>query len=661
MARRKVQSAEEDGLQLELRLETAAVVPVALAEERVEPVLVDAEGFSRGVLLGALGFSALDLEFAAFLEQQGLGTRGAELLWLGGALVSRARGRGFGYLRLEMAPEDWPEGEGWPRLADWREALGNSRLVAGEEEEAEGDGEGDEARPLTLARGGEVLYLSRYWRAERFIARELRRRAEVARPLTTASPREIARVLDEVFEKAAPPGEIDWQRAAILLMLRRGFLVLSGGPGTGKTRVASFLLRALELLPPGPGRVGQVRVALAAPTGKAAARLQESVGAESRDRVRLGPASTLHRLLGGNREGRPFRYGPGHPLGEELVVLDECSMVDLLLMEQLLRALPEGAGLFLLGDKDQLAPVEVGGFLAELGRMQAGENALDAAARADLEEAFGPGLPWTEPAAERPVMLMQLQRNFRFAEGDGIHALSQAIRAGRVEAVLELLARAEAEPGSVRGLAARRFSAGRLGTAVSGLEALAREWFGGWGALPGPEAAMVALGSRRVLAPTRAGTLGVVALNGLVQRALGVGGRVFYAGRPVLVLRNDYALRVFNGETGLVLPEENGERLKVWFPQEDSGKGRERGLRGLAPVRLPVHETAYAMTVHKSQGSEFTEVALVLPEMRAEVLCRELVYTAVTRAREAAHVWYEPEVLRWALSREGRRTSLLGD
>lgn len=667
MARKRSYDDASEQLTLDLFwAEETTTKPAIVAEPATTPSERDSarEGLrSRSALGGALGFSPLDRQFADFLEARASATLpgpARETLWLGGALTSLARANGRGYLDLRHPPAGWPEKEPWPALAEWEMALANSGVVTSD---PQGDAE-DAAWPLTLAHGGAALYLTRYWRAEQYIAQELRRRASQVAPLTDASPAEIAQALDAVFKNHAPDAGLDWQRAAIYLMLRRGFLVVSGGPGTGKTRVAGALLEVLgKLIPSG---AGELRCALAAPTGKAAARLQEGLGALTPEPgLRIAPASTLHRLLGGHRDGRPFRHGPGYPLAEHLVILDECSMVDLLLMEQLLRALPPSTGLLLLGDKDQLAPVEVGGFLAELGKTQP-EGALDADSRADLAEGFGAAAVASVPVATQPTMLLQLQRNFRFGEGNGIHALSQAIRAGRIEDALRLLELAETDPAQTPGLKATRYTADALPTA--GLTRLARDWFGEWRSAPTPEAGLAALKTRRLLAPTRKGPLGVIALNKHVETSLNVAesgpAGQNYPGRPVLILTNDYALRLFNGETGILLPDpaDAEGRVRAWFPKEErTRKGVISEIRAIAPVRLPLHETAYAMTVHKSQGSEFEEVALILPAAESEVLCRELIYTAVTRARTSVEVWYEPRTLRWALARQAPRSSRLAD
>jgi exodeoxyribonuclease V alpha subunit len=378
-------------------------------------------------------------------------------------------------------------------------------------------------------------------------------------------------------------------------------LIISGGPGTGKTTQVTGKLA--EFIAQG---IAPQRILLAAPTGKAAMRMQESIRA-TRQRENITcpmpeQASTLHRLLGflPNRVG--FRHHAHNPLPAEVVIVDEASMIDISMMTHLFEAVPPHAKLILLGDKDQLASVETGSIFRDL-------CSGDALAQ----------------------QMLLLQTSYRFTDTDGIGQLAQAIRAADEIRLLEVLESAE-------------FAEVSLDESGAGLNAEGlRE---GWAAYVAAvktgelEAIFTAFNDLRILTPLRQGRQGVEALNawvdGVMQRLLPVhegAQRPWYVGRPVMVTQNDYRQNLFNGDIGIVLPNETGE-LRVWFPAGAAGE-----YRAVAPIRLPAHETAWAMTIHKSQGSEFTRVLLILPEADdLPLLGRELLYTAVTRAKQGIHI-----------------------
>lgn len=498
--------------------------------------------------------------------------------------------------------------------------------------------------PLILDDDGRV-YLHRQFDEELRLARRLSEAAAV--PDDDVDSDTTAR-LNELFRENAAllGGAHDWQKAAAALALRRRLVVISGGPGTGKTTTVVNLLACLLARDP------ESRIALAAPTGKAAARMVEAIGRRARNlpdalRERLpSEASTVHRLLGVLPGSDTFRFHASNRLPIDTLVVDEASMLDLSLATHLLEAVPAGARIVLLGDKDQLAAVEAGAVFAEL--------------------CADPALP--VPPAQRPARgalpdtTVSFTHNFRFAADSGIGRLASDIRTGRSAAACAWLG-AHADP-SVRWIddAGARPSTDALAAITDGfahyLSVMQRQ--------PLDRAAAIeAFDAFRVLCPLRDGPRGVVAINEHMTRHArtqlaslleqhGPDPRSpWFAGRPVMVLRNDYLLKLFNGDIGIALPGDDGE-LAVFFPD---GK---RGLRAVAPVRMPAHETAFATTVHKSQGSEFQAVLVMMPHAPGPVATRELLYTAVTRAARQVTLCAGQVVIAAAIDTPTARRSGLG-
>ena len=510
------------------------------------------------------------------------------------------------------------------------------------------------AMPLILDAQGR-LYLHRYFDHERRLARRLMQAATA--PREDFDPEALRSRLAQLFSAnraalagaAGAAGTVDWQQIAAALALRGRLTVISGGPGTGKTTTLVNLLACLLERDPG------CRVALAAPTGKAAARMTEALRERAAHlpealRQRLPTESfTIHRLLGVTPSG--FRHHAGNWLALDALVVDEASMLDLALATKLLEAVPPTARIVLLGDKDQLSAVESGAVFAELSA----DPGLSAACRADLAALCGLAAEAIVPAAAAqpsalPDATVWFSRNFRFGAGSGIGLLAADINAGRAEAALARL-RADADAGaqwlddSAAAPSPAALAAIHAGYAPY-LEAL-HAYLAAIGGEPGSSDApgvagvLAAYNAFRVLCAVREGARGIHAVNERVCRQLSQALRLpggdarspWFPGRPVMVLRNDPVLRLYNGDIGIALPDTAapGGELKVWFPAAEGDAG---GLRAIAPVRLPAHQTAFAMTVHKSQGSEFNAVLLLLPAERNRVLTRELLYTAVTRARE---------------------------
>ncbi|MFT3718462.1 exodeoxyribonuclease V subunit alpha [Pseudorhodoferax sp.] len=625
---------------------------------------------------------ALDQAFALFLHDHDPAAPASVLL--AGALASLRLGSGHVCLDLPAAladdawparlPDTAPPGAHAPadwlrnlRLDDWQRALRASRLCA--------DGPG--GTPLVLR--GPRLYLRRYWQYEQDVRAGIAARLAHAPVAPAAAVRPVLQALFQPFggPAAAPAGDgarPDWQQLACALALRQRFAIVTGGPGTGKTTTVVRLLALLQsMAQAAQGR--PLRIRLAAPTGKAAARLTESIrgaldhlpwdrlpgGAALREAVPAA-ATTLHRLLGSRPDSRHFRHHAGHPLPLDVLVVDEASMVDLELMAQLLQALPPDARLVLLGDKDQLASVEAGAVLGELcSRAQDGH--YDAATVQWLQDCTGQRPPPALcDAAGQPLdqAIAMLRESRRFTAGSGIGRLAEAVNQGDARAALALARQGLPDVRRCR-------LAGPPGAGDPALRALLLAD----GAPPGPApvlramhatrpaagaprpqwdawaAALLAASTRfQLLCALRDGPWGVAGLNEAVagllhQQGLIAATQGWYAGRPVLVTRNDHALGLMNGDVGLTLelPVFDGDGRvpdpaappvrRVAFAAGD-GSG---GVRWVLPARLQAVETVFAMTVHKSQGSEFEHAALVLPDQGSPVLTRELVYTGITRAR----------------------------
>jgi exodeoxyribonuclease V alpha subunit len=494
-------------------------------------------------------------------------------------------------------------------------------------------GEGTLTRPLVLD-SSERIYLARFFEHERRLASALGRLLR-ARPTKETDPLWLERRLSLYFAPSA--GGPDFQREAAARALSRPLSVISGGPGTGKT---STVVKILALIFDFAEHCGEEPPSayLLAPTGKAAARMMEAIQS-ALEAMECGPrlrhhireATTIHRALGvlPHNKNR-FRRGPNHPLRADVVIVDEASMVDLSLMRHLVEALRPSARLILLGDRHQLASVEAGSVLSEL-------------CAADL-------------ATNEQKFSIELQKSYRFSEESGIAELASAIRVGDAERCVRTLnaGRSDLTFRKVGGDLARSAELMQLVTTRYGR------------ALGGKDAREVLeeMARFRILCAHRKGTFGVLSVNELVRMWLVLGGFVppsaresrhrpeaeFYRGRLILITENDYELGLFNGDVGLIWPGKGGVLL-AHFPEENGG------TRALPPGQLPAHETAFALTIHKSQGSEHEEVALVLPQETSPLLTRELIYTGVTRAKKAVHLFGEEKAVRVAAQRSVVRHS----
>ncbi|MEX1366894.1 MAG: exodeoxyribonuclease V subunit alpha [Nannocystaceae bacterium] len=610
-------------------------------------------------LLEAGVISVLDMHFARGLAR--LHPDEPESVFLGAALASRAVRHGHVCLDLHrtlgqplLDQEAQPLDVQLPNRFAWVMALSASPLVSAGE------------RPTPLVFDGEArLYLARYYGYQTALAEALR--ARVQHHPDDLDPAALRSGLERLFSAQGKHEADPWQRLAALVATRRGLTVISGGPGTGKT---STVVRILALLQEQAlARRGRpLRVQLFAPTGKAAARLGESIAARLPelpvdDAVRRTiptVPTTIHRGLG-YRPTTPTHvaHDAANPLPVDVALVDEASMVDLALMAKLVAAVPPQARLVLLGDKNQLASVEAGAILGDVCRTD-DRPGYSTQFRDELRELSGSQPLPEDPRPPGPPgigdCIVELVTSYRFEARGGIGGLARAINAGDGEATVAALGepigheRAADVSGPVSLVALH--DEDELGPV---LRPLVLEGFAPLLRSRDPDERLQALARFRLLSPHRHGRYGVVTLNRLVQEMLASAGLInprdpWYDGRPIIITENDHQLELYNGDVGLV-HRDGRQQTRVVFPTAAGG------LRSLSPARLPPHETVFAMTVHKSQGSEFDRVALILPTAVSPILTRELVYTAITRAKQRIVVYGMREVLQQAVGRRIDRAS----
>ncbi|MBB6335834.1 exodeoxyribonuclease V alpha subunit [Xanthomonas arboricola] len=654
----------------------------------------------------------LDLAFAQSLQRLAPDTDPQVLA--GAALASLAVTSGHAGLDPSRAGMLLDSREGpapaLPDPTDWQRTLAASRWVdqPNPQDPAAAD------CPLVLERG--LLYLRRYREYERRLALGLQRIAAQSPPPFDAAT--LAPLFAQLFPQASPlpPGEAgegtrlpepsvdqegaappppshhpDRQAQAAALALRRTLLLVTGGPGTGKTTTIARLL-LLRIAQAHASNTPAPRIALAAPTGRAAERMAESLRLAVTRAIAGGidpaladalpsGASTLHRLLGVIPDSPHFRHHADNPLPLDLIVVDEASMVDLPLMCKLVEAVADGTQLILLGDADQLPSVEAGDVLAAILQAAGPGDALQPQDAQALQALLGNPPGDTTPTASHGGGLaghrVHLLRGYRQAHDFALAPLADAVRAGDADTALALLRSGE--------LAGVHFHEDGEDPLTLGRDALLAHWRALADAQD-PAAALRDAARLRLLTAVRAGPQGARGLNARIEQLLaetGSGARrlgaasPWFQGRLLLITENSYRHGLFNGDVGICLrsdaspfsgrsdegassgPGQSGGTdsraqgpLVAWF--EGDGDGQ---VRGFHPAALPAHESAFAMTVHKAQGSEFDTVWLQLPTRDARVLSRELLYTGITRARRALHLAGSEAVIRSALARHAARIS----
>ena len=600
--------------------------------------------------------SEIDLHFAEFMTR--IDGQENRSLALAAALLSHATG--FGHICLDLKTAHHPISGAeigempdivCPEINNWVAHLRASSVV----------GAPSEYRPLILDHS-QRLYLHRYWCYEQDLISAIQARIEI-QDLESyhQNSADISETFDSLFPDKSINGTVDWQKIAVFVALVKRFCVLTGGPGTGKTHTIAKILAILIA----QSDRSDYRVEVATPTGKAAAKLSESLktavkslacNQTIKDRIPVN-AKTLHRLLT-PMPGTPyFYYNKDNPLPVDAVIVDEASMIDLALMSKLTAALSQRTRLILVGDKDQLASVEAGAVLGDIcdhRRQHIFSTAFCDLARTVIGQTFD--TCGTQTVSGIQDCIVNLVKSYRFDEQGGIGALSRAVNSGNKKKAFGLLHSREMSSVEWQPVSSNR-------DLYQSLSKHIMKGYRCYLSAKDPVSALKRFGQFRILCVVNKGPRGVHTLNRLVENVLQNEELVnlnhntypagWYEGRPILVTVNDYNLGVFNGEIGLATSDSWTDKssLTVHFPAIDGNSRR------VPAARLSGIETAFAMTIHKSQGSEFDQLHVILPDTDMPILTRELIYTAITRAKSHVTIWGTDNVLGKAISRRIERRS----
>lgn len=600
-----------------------------------------------------LKLNYLDRHFADLIVNL-VGRKDHEL-WIAAALASQAVQQQHVCLDLNLTANrkidlnaKGPKKLQCPRLEEWVSSLKNSEAV----------GSPGEYRPLIMDSANR-LYLYRYWQYEKQVADFVISR--IGCPTDKVDQEKLRQGIHRLFTKKNNR-ETDWQAVAGLSAMRHRFVMITGGPGTGKTStVVKILVLLLE-------HYKDLRVAVAAQAGIAAARLQESIRSiknqidcpsSIRD-ILPTEATTIHRLLGASKGATRYPFNKDHPLPYDIVVVDEASMIDLPLMAKLVEALSKQTRLILLGDVDQLSSVGSGTVLSQLCDKTAGaffsKEFIDHAS-----EVLGVTTELKTIGATNvtlPDLVVTLNQSYRFKEGSGIDKFSREVNQGNAQPALAILLDRQLVDITWKEVPNKKMLKDYLETVI--LEKGAN-----YLKATSIEEKWKLFNQFQILCTHSKGIGGVETVNRLAENILKQAGLIrprsyWYQGQPILITQNDHQLKVFNGDIGLVFSARDDTRnredvLQAFFPLGD-GQFRSIPLR-----QLPNHQTAYAITVHRSQGSEFDRILLVLPTYSSPLLTRELIYTAVTRARKEAEIVGTQSILQEAIEQQVNRQSGLRD
>lgn len=477
------------------------------------------------------------------------------------------------------------------------------------------------------------LYLHRYYQYETSILEKIK--SFLSRGYS------IKRVID-MPDLKDQEGNLNWQSVAVLSSLLHSFTIITGGPGTGKTTTVARILR--QLIAENP----DIRIGLAAPTGKAAARMAESLqhaGLRMPDKLNSAGTPeplTIHRLLGPVKGSIYFRHHATNPLPLDVLIVDECSMIDIALFSKLLDAVGENTRLILLGDRNQLASVEAGSLFGDLCDVAGKLNCFSEKMIREIEKAAGAATGISQKT-NHPLSdhIIELQRSYRFSDQKGIGRLSHAIIQEKEDAVKDFFSIQDDEV-----MIETEYSTSVFESFVEGFEDYIHE--------PDILQALKKLNFCKVLCATREGIHGLHNTNRRIEKVLEEKKLIkrqgdFYEHRPVMITRNNYGFQLYNGDTGIVRKDKDG-KLKVWFEIKNKAVG-------FAPSMISNCETAYAITIHKSQGSEFNKVLVILPDIDLPLLTKELVYTALARARKHVTLQSSEAILLSAVRKRVERGS----
>jgi len=598
----------------------------------------------------------IDIRFAKFIS--GLSDNDDPDILLAAALVSNATGNGDVFLDLASAADKPILGEGngegsviCPKLSAWSQKIRQLPAV----------GRPGDFRPLILDNKNR-LYLYRYWDYEKRLSDSIISRAK--KDVRNIDVTFLNDSLKRVFQQNKDD-DFNRQKVAALIAVFKRFCVISGGPGTGKTfAMAKILALLIE-----QSKEDRLNILLAAPTGKAAARIGESIKDAKKtlncsiDVIEAIPseAYTIHRMLKTIPGSPYFRHNSENPLDADVVVVDEASMVDLALMSKLVAAVPFDARLILIGDKDQLASVEAGSVLGDICDWN-NFHGFSGHFRKKVEKLLGQKIDISsQEHKDSPGLydcMVVLKKNYRFTGKSGIGELSRAVNHGDIDKALSLMNNNKDQIDWEKISLPQDLSRAITKRII--------ESYADYLNTDDPYRALELFSRFKILCAVKIGSFGVNAVNRLAEKVLIREGLIetvsstskpWYRGRPVLVTRNDYNLELFNGDIGITMPAPgtSSKNMYVYFP------GNSGELRRFSPHRLPEHETVYAMTVHKSQGSEFENILFILPDRDYPVLTRELFYTGITRAIQNVSIWGSEDVIRSTISRKIERTSGLRD
>ncbi len=596
----------------------------------------------------------IDMHFARFMTDLA-GSKYQEV-FLGAGLASNVTGKGDVCFDLaSFAGRGLLDKDGereaviCPGLSVWKNNLMSTKIV----------GRPGDLCPLILDERNR-LYLYRYWEYETKLSDSIKQR--VKKDINGINLSLIKDSLKRLFPEKTD-GAINWQKVAAIISAFKKFCVISGGPGTGKTTTVA---KILALLLEQADKEKNLRIFLAAPTGKAAARLSESIEnikkkLNCKDYIKAAiptKAFTIHRLLKTIIGSPFFHYNSENLLSADIVVIDEASMVDLPLMSKLIQAVPIDARLILIGDSNQLASVDPGSVLGDIcgndhirGFTANFVNKIEES----TDEKFADSIKKHKDIKVLHDHIVILKKNYRFADGSGIGGLSKAVKHGNVDKALSLLKNENNKSIIFEEIVSVDNFKQILADKVI-------EFYSEYLKTDDPAIALELFNRFKILCAVKIGQFGVYTVNAIIEQILSRENLIqtenlWYKGRPVLIISNDYKLGLFNGDIGITMPIPDSDRndMYVFFP------GTSGELRHFLPYRLPLHETVYAMTVHKSQGSEFENVYLVLPDKDYSVLSGELIYTAITRAGQSVTILGKEEVLRTSISRIIKRKSGLHD